>query len=189
MNKWNTRLMTATLATVWCLGAGSLLAQNNGGGGGGARGGRGGQGGQGGGNFDPAQMQQRMMDRYKEQLEITDDGEWKALEPLLQKVMEARMSSFGGMGRGGRGGGRTPGGDTAAGNTTQPRTGFGAPNPAAEALQKAIDAKASNAELKAAIAKFNEARKAKQAELEAAQAKLRAALSVLQEAKLTGSLL
>ncbi len=187
MKKWNTRLMTATLATVWCLGAGSLLAQNNGGGGGGARGGRGGQGGQGGGNFDPAQMQQRMMDRYWEQLDITDAGEKTALEPLIKAVMDARMSSFGGMmGRGNRGG--RPGGDTTTGNTP-PRTGFGAPNPAAEALQKAIDAKASNAELKAAIAKFNEARKAKQAELEAAQAKLRAALSVLQEAKLTGSLL
>lgn len=178
MKKWNTRLMTATLATVWCLGAGSLLAQNNPGGGGPG----GGQGGgrQGRGNFDPAQMQQRMMDRYKEQLEVTDDGEWKALQPLVQKVMEARMASFSRGGMFGRGGGR-PGGDNAqSGN--QPRTGFGAPNLEAEALQKAIDAKASSAELKAAMAKFVEARKAKQAELEAAQAKLRTVLSVRQEA-------
>jgi hypothetical protein len=183
MKKWNTRLMTATLAVAWILGAGSLMAQNAPGGGrpGGDR-----QGGPGGGrgNFDPAEFQQRMMDRYKEQLEVTDDGEWKALQPLVQKVMDARMASFsgrGGMfGRGGR-----PGGDNNQGD--RPRTGFGAANVEAEALQKAIDAKASSAELKAAMTKFVEARKAKQAELEAAQAKLRAVLSVRQEAIATSS--
>ena len=69
----------------------------------------------------------------------------------------------------------------------QPRTGFGAPNPAAEALQKAIDAKASSSELKSAMAKFVESRKAKQAELETAQANLRKVLTVRQEAILTSS--
>src|SRR5690242_6080351 len=51
------------------------------------------------GNFDPAQFQQRMLDRYRERLEITDDTEWRAVQPLVQKVMETRMAA----GAGGRG--------------------------------------------------------------------------------------
>ena len=34
-------------------------------------------------------MQQRMLDRYKEMLEVTDDAEWKAMQPLVKKVMDA----------------------------------------------------------------------------------------------------
>src|SRR2546427_650074 len=60
--------------------------------------------------------------------------------------------------------------------------GGGEPSPEAEALQRAIDSKASNSELKAALTKFLEARKAKQADLEKAQADLRKVLSVRQEA-------
>ena len=122
------------------------------------------------------------MTRLKDQMEITDDAEWKAIEPLIEKVMDARMASANGMGRGLFGPQRRPGGD----NTTDQRRGmFGQPSPEAEALQKAIDAKASNAELKAAIAKYTESRKAKQAELEKAQADLRKVLTVRQEAVAT----
>jgi len=138
------------------------------------------EGGQGGGrgNFDPAEFQKRMMDRLKEQLEITDDKEWQAIEPMIQKVTDARMAiGFGGRGMGGRGGG--PGGQGGQGGG---RGGFGQPNPDAEALQKAIDAKASNAETKAALDKFVAARKAKQADLEKAQANLRKVLTPRQEA-------
>src|SRR3990172_6835429 len=68
-----------------------------------------GGGGRGRGNFDPEQMRQRMLERAKEQLEVTKDDEWKALEPLVTKVMEARRDAMtGGMrgffGRGPRGG-------------------------------------------------------------------------------------
>lgn len=135
-------------------------------------------GGPGGGrNFDPAEMQKRMVERYKEMLEVNDDAEWKALEPMVTKVSEARMQAMAGMGRGmfgGRGnrGGGGPGGPG----------GFGQPNPAADSLQKAIDAKASNAETKAALEKFVADRKAKQAELEKAQANLRKVLTPRQEA-------
>jgi hypothetical protein len=130
-------------------------------------------GGPGGGrNFDPAEMQKRMLDRYKELLEVTDETEWKALEPLVTKAGEARMQAFAGMGRGMRGGrGGGPGGP-----------GGAQANPAAEGLQKAIDAKASNAETKAALDKFVADRKAKQAELEKAQANLRKVLTPRQEA-------
>ena len=41
----------------------------------------------GAGNFDPAQMRQRMMERMKEQLGA-DDEAWKVIEPRLTKVME-----------------------------------------------------------------------------------------------------
>ena len=124
---------------------------------------------QGGGrNFDPAEIQKRILERTKTQLEITDETVWTAIEPLVTKVGEARMAiGFGG--RGGRGG---PGGG-----------GFpGMANPDADALQKVIDAKASNAETKAALSKFVEARKAKQAALEKAQADLRKVLTPRQEA-------
>lgn len=158
-----------TLATLLAVAVSSATAQDNNDR---PRRNRDGQDGGGGGrNFDMNEMRQRMMERTREQLEITDDAEWKALEPLITKVSEARMAvgfgRFGG-GRGGRGGG--PGG------------GFGEPNPTAEALQKAIDAKASNAETKAALDKFVADRKAKQAALEKAQADLRKVLTPRQEA-------
>jgi hypothetical protein len=156
------------------LGTSQLVAQPNGGPGGGP-GGR--------GNFDPAQMQQRMLERYKELLEVTNDDEWKAIEPRVTKVMEARRDSMGGMGRmfgrGPGGGGGGPGADQGG----QRRGGmFGTPSPEAEALQKAIDSKASKAETKAALEKYVASRKTTQADMEKAQAALRELLTPRQEA-------
>jgi hypothetical protein len=172
----------AGIATIVFFTAMSGLAQQNQGGqdrgqgqGGGGRGGF--------GNFDPNSFRERMMERTRENLEIKDDTEWKAIEPLVQKVMEARMSSFGGMGRGFMG--RRGGGGDRGGEGNRPQGMFGQPNPEADALQRAIDAKASASEMKAAIAKYNEARKTKQAELEKAQAELRKVLTVRQEALAT----
>lgn len=176
--KLNQRLMATALSIAVGLGATQAFAQNEGGDrpqrnrppgdqAGGDRGPR---------NFDPAEMQRQMMERTKERLEITDESEWKAIEPMIQKVNEARMQTFSGMGRGmfgGRGGRGGPGGPGGPG---------GQANPEAEALQKAIDAKASNAEMKAALAKYVESRKAKQAALEKAQADLRKVLTPRQEA-------
>jgi hypothetical protein len=173
--KLNRCLATASAAALLCLGINQKsLAQDNAG----PPPGR--------GNFDPAQFRQRMMDRLKEQLEVTDDAEWKALEPLVQAVSDARMATMSGMGRGMFGGPRRGGGNNGGGNGGDqgPRRGsFGqAPSPEADTLQKAIDAKAPKAELKEAIAKYAESRKAKQAELEKAQAELRKVLTVRQEA-------
>ena len=181
--KLNQQLMAAALSVAVGLGVSQAFAQNDGAErpqrtrppgdqAGGDRGPR---------NFDPAEMQKRMMERYQEVLEITDAAEWKAVEPLVQKVADARMQSFSGMGRGmfgGRGGRGGPGGGGPGGPG-----GFGGQaNPAAEALQKAIDSKASKAEMKAVLAKYIESRKAKQAELEKAQAALREVLTPRQEA-------
>lgn len=173
-------LTVASLAVVLALSAGSLMAQENDGERQGRRNRDGGQGGPDFRNMDPAQRQQFMMDQTKQTLEITDDAEWKAIEPLVTKVMEARReqmaANFRGFGgRGGRGGGDN--------NDRGPRGGmFGTPSPEAEALQKAIDAKASNSEIKAALVKYEAARKAKQAALEKAQAELRKFLTPRQEA-------
>jgi Spy/CpxP family protein refolding chaperone len=178
--KLNQRLMVAGAAALLALGLSqSALAQQDNPPGGGR------PGGGGRGNFDPAQFRQRMMDRMKEQLEVTDDAEWKALEPLVQNVMEARRGTMSGMGRGMFvGGPRRGGGDNAAGGGgDQPRRGgMGQSSPEADALQKAIDAKAPKAEVKAALDKFIASRKAKQAELEKAQDELRKVLTSRQEA-------
>ena len=171
MNRW---LLTAGMAALMCLGANQALAQANNPGGGGR---------QGRGNFDPAQMRERMLENYREQLEVTDDAEWKAIEPMVGKVMEARFAAMSGMGRGMFGGRRRGGGgDNNNGDQPQRRGPFGQSLPEAEALQKAIDAKASKAEIKAALDKYVAARKAKQAELEKAQEDLRKVLTSRQEA-------
>src|SRR6185312_12473337 len=118
--------MAMAAAAVLCVSAGSLMAQDNGGGNGGG-GGRRFRGG--GGNFDPAQFQQRMMDNIKDRLGFTNDTDWSAVQPLVQKVMDARREQaagggFGrlGGGRGGRGGagGGQGGGGGAFGGQTDP---------------------------------------------------------------------
>ncbi len=187
MNQWLTAVLAAAAI---CLGTSSVLAQNNGNSSG-SNNNNNGNNNNGGqrrnrGNFDPAQFQQRIMDNLKEQLEITDDAEWKAIEPLIQKVMDLRRETMSGMGRGMFGRNRG-GNDSTSSDSNRPRGGgfFGPPSPEAEALQKAIDGKASNAEMKAAIAKYQESQKTKMAELDKAKADLRKVLSVRQEAVAT----
>jgi hypothetical protein len=186
MNQW---LATVGAGAALCLGASDLRAQdNNNSNNNGGRQGRGGRGG------PPTaeqmqEFQQRRMERYKTELEITDDAEWKAIQPLIQKVTDARMAmaAYSGFGHGGMMFGRGRGGPDGAPGGQGSRGGFGGgtPNPEVQALEKAIEGKASNSEMKAAIAKFQEARKAKTAELEKAQADLRKVLSVRQEAVAT----
>jgi hypothetical protein len=183
--KLNQLLKVYGVAAALALSAGNLLAQDNNGGGGGGRqrGGGGGGFGGGGGNFDPAEMQQRIMDNIREQLGFTAEADWTAVQPLVQKVMDAQreVPNMGGRmmgGRGGRGGGGGGGG----------RGGglFGAtPLPEQEALQRAIEDNAPAAQIKDALAKYKTALKARQAKLEAAQADLKKVLSVKQEAQAT----
>src|SRR4030095_8867093 len=112
MNKLNQMLLLAGAALTLCLGTGRLAAQDQ------QTPQR-----QGRGNFDPEQARQRMMDRYKEQLEVKDDAEWKLISDRIEKVTAARrevgFGGGGGFGRGGRGGpgggGPGGGGDQAAG--------------------------------------------------------------------------
>ena len=157
--------LTVGLAAL-LIGAGSAMAQGGGGGGGGR------------GNFDPAQFQERI----KERLEITNDVEWTAIQPLVEKVMQVRRETMSGMRGPGRRGG---GGENAGGGPGGPggRGGFGAASsPEADALQQSLDAKASADVLKAKLATFRDARKAKEAALAKAQEDLRKVLTVRQEA-------
>jgi hypothetical protein len=145
------------------------------------------------GNVDPAQAQQRMMERYREQLGVTNDDEWKAIEGRVQKVLDARREvGFGGMGRGmmmGRGGRGGGGGGAANDNATAGagqgggRRGGGRQlSPAAQELQQAIEAKAPTDEIKTKLAKYREDRQQKEANLQKAQDDLKKVLNSRQEA-------
>jgi len=129
------------------------------------------------GNFDPEQIRQMMMTRYREQLGIKDDAEWGVIEGRITKINEARRGTMRGLGGfgGGRGGGQGggPGG----------RGGWGGqPSPEGEALQRALDGGASADDVKAKLAAYRAAQKQKDAALEKAQDDLRQVLSVKQEA-------
>src|SRR5436309_1051765 len=126
MKKLNHLLALAGVGVLISLGTASLMAQD--------------QPRQGRGNFDPEQMPQRMMDRYREQLEIKGDDEWKVVSQRINKVVEARREvGFGGgpgmfgFARGGR-----PGGDgnnpPASGNDLGRRGPRVDSSPEAEAL-------------------------------------------------------
>ena len=131
-------------------------------------------------NFDPEEMRQRMMDSFREQLEVKDDGEWKIIADRIQKVQDARMA---GGGRGGPGG---PGGPGGGGRGPGGPGGFfrmmGGRGPEAQALRKAIDDKASAEVLKAKMAAVREARKQNEAKVQQAQDELKAVLTTQQEA-------
>ena len=209
--KLNKTMTRCAIAAALILSVGNLLAQNDGGGPGGPGGGGpggfggpggmggpgGGMGGPGGGNFDPAQMQKQMqqfmMQNYQEQLGITNDTDWSAIQPLIQKVMDAQqtagggMGGMGGMGRmfGGRGGPGGPGGQGGPGGPGGPG-GFGQQaDPTTDALQQALDNNAPAGQIKELLAKYQASQKAKQAALAAAQSDLRKVLSIQQEAHAT----
>ena len=131
------------------------------------------------GNFDPAQFEQRMVERYRERLEITYDSEWKAIQPRVQKVLDARMAIESGRRGTSDRGSRSNGGRGQ--NDQSSRRGSVPANPAAETLQRAINDRASNADLKAAAAQYVAFRKSKQADLEKAQEELRMVLTQRQE--------
>jgi hypothetical protein len=178
--KLNQLSVICGVAAALCLGASSLSAQgtnsspnavtpdNN----------NGGQERRGRGNFDPAQFQQRMLDNVRERLAFTNDTDWAAVQPLVQKVFDARRDvGFAGMNlmRAGRGGN---GGDNGG-----RRNAFNQQPPEAEALQKAIDDNAPSAQIKTMLEKYREVHKDKQAKLEQAQESLRKVLTVRQEAQ------
>jgi len=160
MTQW---LALAGIATL-CLGVGNVMAQDQGGPGGPG-------GGRQRGNFDPAQFQQRMMEGVRDRLAITDETEWNAIQPLVQKVMDLRREQLGanmrGFGRGGRGGGF--GGNEEVSNEQT-------------ALNDAIENNASKDDLKAKMAAFRKAKAEKEAELKTAQENLKKVLTTKQEA-------
>jgi Spy/CpxP family protein refolding chaperone len=150
---------------------------------GGDRGGR--------GNFDPAQMQERMLSTLRERLEIKDDEEWKLISERVAKLQEIRRNSpgaGGGIGAlmlGGRGG---PGGPPGGGERG-PRgpggpggRGPGGSSPEVSALTSALRDKLPDAEIKNRLDRVREVRKSNEIQLAKAQEDLRAVLTVRQEA-------
>jgi hypothetical protein len=175
-NKFLTQLSLGLILVF--VGSTLLLAQADGGGQGRRNrnaqnnGGNGNQGNQGQRNrnaIDPAQAQQRFMDRYKELLEITDETEWKAIGPLVEKMTTARREVPGGFNRGGRR------------NNNDGQTQTQATASAMGDLQKALETKASNNELKVKMAAVAEERQVKEAVLQQTQENLRKVLTVRQE--------
>jgi len=157
-----------------------------------------------GGQFDPAQMRQRMMDNWKQQLGADDDA-WKVIEPRLTKVMELNRQSmaggrgmfgmFGGRGmrgqRGDRGGQGGQGGPQGQRQGDRPRFP-GDENREPSAVEKAQDTlettlaneSASAETIKEQLTALRAARLKAQQELAAAQQDLRQILTMRQEAVL-----
>lgn len=133
------------------------------------------------GDFNPQEMQARMLNMLRERLEITDDEEWKVISERVAKVSEMRRSAGGMGGPGGmmgfRGGPPSGGGDRGPG----PGRG-GSGNPELSALQFAIRDKLPEAEIKSRLERVRESRRDQEAKLAKAQEELRAVLSVRQEA-------
>ena len=172
------RILTMLAVTAaLCMGAGSLWAQQDNGGGGGGR--RCGGGGGGFGQMDPQQRQQMMMDRYKEDLGFTNDTEWSAVQPLVQKVVDARRDAVSGGGFGFR---RNRGGNNDNGGGGNNRFQL-PPNPDRDALQQAIDSNAPAPQVAAALAKYRSSQKSKQSKLEQAQSDLAKVLTPKQDAQ------
>jgi hypothetical protein len=180
-------LSVAGLAAVLLTPASSALAQGQGQGNR-DRGDRPGQGER--GNWDPEQMRQRMMERYRDQLGVENDTEWKLIETRLTKVTEARRNlGAGATGRAAGAFGRGPGGPGAAGRPTTDgqarpnRNPFAANNPELEELQQAIASEAGADQIKAKLIKYREAQKSREAALAKAQTELKEVLSLRQEAQ------
>lgn len=135
------------------------------------------------GDFDPAQFQQRMLNNVRERLAFSNDTEWAAVQPLVQKVMDLRRD----MGSGARGMGLGGGGtNSPLENGRSGRRAFaGTPSPEADALQKTVENNAPAAQIKDAMERYRAARKEKEAKLADAQETLRKVLTVRQEAQAT----
>lgn len=151
------------LVTVFCVAAVAAMAQDQRGGGrpegGRPEGGRGG--------FDPAQMQQRMLERTQEVLGASPE-EWEVIKPRLTAVWDTQraareLSGMRGMMRGG----------------PQPREAV----PAVENLEKAIEMGEATA-ITDALGALRKARAEREAEVLKAKEALREVLSVRQEARL-----
>ncbi len=157
--------------------------RRRGGDGGGERGGeRGGDR----GNFNPQEMQARMLAGLRDRMEVKDDEEWKVISERIAKVAELRRNAPGGpgmmmMGRGPGGGGPGGPGRDEGGSG---RGGFRPGGGSAEmtALASALRDKLPDAEIKSRLDRLRDQRKDSEAKLARAQEELRAVLTMRQEA-------
>ncbi len=170
----------ALALTVAVGGVGTAVVAQDGQGQGGQRAQRN-QDGQRRGQMDPEQMRQRMMDAMKERLGASDE-DWQALEPRVQRVMEAQQNARAGMGMG-MGFGR--GGQQGMRRGQQPETEVGR---ATSALREVLEDENAPAEqIRERLDALRAARQAAEAELTTARDELRGLLTQRQEAILVMS--
>ncbi len=147
-----------------------------------------------GGGFE--EMRQRMNERLKTSLKVTDE-EWTVLQPLIEKVSEKQREAMGSRfgGPGGPGGTRGPrpdgGNPSTAGAPVPQPSGDQAPRPErpgsaeSQALRTALENESTSPEdLKAKLTALREVRKKGTNELNAAREDLRKVVTVRQEAVL-----
>ena len=162
--------------------------------------------------FNPEDMKKRMVDGFRDRLDVKDNDEWSLISERIGKILEVRFAGFAGRGgqgstRGGQGstrggdrsrpeadgarggergearGGERGGDNRGGGNRTRGnRTRGGDPNSASGKLNAAIEANASGDEIKSLLAKLRAERKAAADTLKKAQDGLREVLTSRQEA-------
>jgi hypothetical protein len=127
------------------------------------------------GNFNPQDLQARMLAGIRERFDVANDEEWGLISDRVMKVMDLRRSTMSGaLATFGRGGGdRTNGG----GRGTRTSS-----NVEVSALQAAVTDKLPDAEIKSRLDRYREVKRENEAKLAKAQEELRAVLSVRQEA-------
>ena len=129
---------------------------------------------------NPEEFRQRMADRLKGALKVSDE-EWKVLQPMIEKVSTKQREAMGGRFGGGRGGPGGPGGGDQGGRSD--RGGGGSPE--SQALRTALENESTPpAELKTKLDALRASRAKATAELTAAQEELKKVVSVRQEAVL-----
>ena len=134
----------------------------------------------------PEEFRQRMAERIKTSLKVSDD-EWGVLQPLIEKVttkqrdaMSGRFGGFGGRGGGDRGPGGGGGGNAGGGQTSD-RPGAAE----SQALRDALEKDGTSAtDIAAKLTAVREQRKKTAAELTAARAELQKVVTARQEAVL-----
>lgn len=125
---------------------------------------------QGGRRFDPAQFRQRMLDRLKQQLGMSDD-EFAAVQPKIEKVFQLQRDARGGRMMGRRGG-----------ENSGPQSPV---QTAREDLRKTLDNKDASADdIKAKLTALRDAESKAHDELVKAQDDLKSVLTQRQEAVL-----
>ena len=131
------------------------------------------------GRFDPERMRQRMNERLKETLQVTDE-DWVALLPLIEKVQTLSREAGGTGGRrmmfGRRGGRRRPA------EAEEPQSDVAKATQELQTLQE--DEAAPAADIKAKLTALREAREKVKEKLAVAQEALREVVTQRQEAKL-----
>ena len=127
-----------------------------------------------------------MVSFFREQLAVANDEEWNVIEARLMKVVQLKAQDLIGGAMGGGGGffGGRGGDNNPMAQAVRSLLGLDDSSSETDGLRRAVEAKASNAELKAAVAKVQDARKRKQAEITKAQDDLRQVLTFRQEATL-----